>query len=187
MERSEKFWGLRREEKKTSLSSQGGEWALIRSLICQFPFAVGSVKWNLSMFILKMNLTFLLVKMAVLVDLETVSHWWLAGDWGRGCEKLLWFRHINPQKWDKTLTWHNNHLSAGPKMQDIPYSCLSAMVDHTTKTLPLRHSHTSWVSMWKLKFLRHERGFRHRYHESNGIPYSFQRLFLILGPAPAFL
>lgn len=42
-----------------------------------------------------------------------------------------------------TLTWCNNHLSAGPEMQHTPKACLPTMADPTTKTLPPLCGHTS--------------------------------------------
>lgn len=42
-----------------------------------------------------------------------------------------------------TLTWCNNHLSAGPELQPTPIACLCTMVDSSTKTLPVLHSHTN--------------------------------------------
>lgn len=69
---------------------------------------------------------------------------------------------------------------------------LSTMAHSFTKTLSSLHNHMFCVPRWKLKLLRHERRVRHAYHGRHGIPYfvsapSFLRLFLILGPAPAFM
>lgn len=87
----------------------------------------------------------------------------------------------------KTLTWCDNHLSAGPKMQHIPLACLSTVVDSTTKSLPPLQRHVSQIPRRKLQ-LPDRRGFRLIYHENHGVPYSMEtflhRHFLIQGPRP---
>lgn len=90
--------------------------------------------------------------------IPSVTSW----EMGAGEERLcLTYRQTSPQKREKnTLTWCNNHLSAGPEMQRSPRACLPTVADSTTKTLPPLQSRTPRVKV-EATVSQSRRGFRH--------------------------